>query len=99
LRQQKPISRTIHYGAAKARIARLHRHTDLKIARVIRRARPAWTKPLTLQMKTNCTGLVWNLGKSKHYGAAKARQRRDFPLGQLGRESLKTDSNGNHYRS
>ena len=30
-----------------ARIARLHRHADLKIARVIRRARPAWPKLLT----------------------------------------------------
>ena len=37
-------------------LARLHRHADLKIARVIRRARPAWPKPLTLRMKTDCTG-------------------------------------------
>ena len=44
-----------------------------------------------LTMKTDYLGLVWNLGKSKHYGAAKARQRRDFPLGQLGREPLHTD--------
>jgi ribosomal protein S8E len=33
-------------------------------------------------MKTDGTGLARNSGKSKHYGAAKARQRRDFPLGQ-----------------
>jgi hypothetical protein len=42
-------------------------------------------------MKTNCIGLVWNSGKSKHCGAAKARQRRNFPFVQLGREPLQTD--------
>jgi hypothetical protein len=43
-------------------------------------------------MKTDGTGFARNLGKSKHYGAAKARQRRDFTLGQLGRESCATPS-------
>jgi hypothetical protein len=45
-----------------------------------------------LAMKIDCLGLVWNSDKSKHYGAAKARQRRDFTLGQLGRESCATPS-------
>ena len=48
-----------------ARIARLHRHADLKIARVIRRA----------------------------------GQRRDFPIGQLGRELLQTDSRFESFRN
>jgi hypothetical protein len=30
---------------------------------------------------------VWNSGKSKHYGVAKARQRRDFPLASLGKNT------------
>ena len=45
-------------------LARLHRHADLKIARVIPRA----------------------------------GQRRDFPLGQLGRKSLHTDVGKTHRR-
>jgi hypothetical protein len=36
-----------------------------------------------LTMIIDSSGLAWNLETSKHYGAAKARQRRDFPLGQF----------------
>jgi hypothetical protein len=44
-----------------------------------------------MTMKTDCGGLAWNSETSKHYGAAKTRQRRDFLLGQIGRDPLQTD--------